>query len=260
LEKDSVYTLGLARKGIRLDRGRDVEVLEMLTVKDIMQPAPIQICDTDSLADAHDLLSSTRHHGAPVIDSNGRLVGILTLQDLDRISTDEWALHSVGETCTHELMVAYPDETIGRVLHRMNIRDIGRLPVVNRNQPDVLVGWLRRTDLLHAYDIALERRAAMRHRAHSVMLGASSDARILVEEVTIEPGAACAGKRIKEVTWPRDCIISSLRIDKNVVIPHGNMILKPGNVLVVVVEGDAGAEVKSICQAQLEMSEQQAEG
>ena len=99
----------------------------------------------------------------------------------------------------------------------------------------------------------------MRHRAHSVMLGASIDARIKVEEVTIEPGAPCAGKRIKEVSWPRDCIISSLRIDKTVVIPHGNMILKPGNVLVVVVEGEAGTEVKRICQAKTGASVIQAE-
>ena len=38
LQRDSVYLLGLARKGIRLQRGRDVEVLDGLAVSEVMQP------------------------------------------------------------------------------------------------------------------------------------------------------------------------------------------------------------------------------
>ncbi len=37
IERDSVYGLGLARHGIRLDRGRDVNVLESLTVAEVME-------------------------------------------------------------------------------------------------------------------------------------------------------------------------------------------------------------------------------
>jgi CIC family chloride channel protein len=259
MQKDSVYTLGLTRKGIQLDRGRDVEVLEALTVKDVMQPAPIQVFDTDTVAEAHDLLTRTRHHGTPVLDHHNRLVGILTLTDIDRIPVEQWAKTAVSETCTRDLMVVYQDETIGQALRRMGTRDVGRLPVVDRNRPENLVGWLRRADLLHAYSVALERRAAMRHRAHSILLGATSDRHIQVVEVAIEEGAACVDKRIKEVTWPRDCIISSLRIGRTVIIPHGNTILRPGNVLVVVVEGEAGEEVKSLCQAQTEVKPEKVE-
>jgi CIC family chloride channel protein len=250
LQKESVYTLSLARKGIQLDRGRDVEVLETMTVGDVMQPAPIQLSDTETVAEAHDRLTRTHHHGAPVFHEEDQLVGILTLQDIDRIPIEQWATKKVGDICTHELMVAYPEETIGKALHQMNFRDVGRLPVIDRNQPTKLVGWLRRADMLHAYDIALEHRAAMRHRAHSVMLGTTTDRHIRVAEIMIEAGSPCAGKHIKEISWPRDCIVSSLRIGKTIIIPHGNTILRPGNVLVAVVEGGAEDEVKCLCQAQ----------
>ena len=40
LEKDSIYTLKLTRRGIRLRRGRDVDVMENLTVAEAMRPAP----------------------------------------------------------------------------------------------------------------------------------------------------------------------------------------------------------------------------
>ncbi len=259
LEKESVYTLGLIRKGIQLDRGRDVEVLETLTVQDVMQPPPVQVFDTDTVADAHELLIQTRHHGAPVLDHDHHLAGILTLQDTDRVPAEDWTTKTVAETCTHELLVAYPDETIGQALRRMSTRDVGHLPVVDRNQPESLVGWLRRVDLLHAYSLALERRAVMRHRAHSVLLGAASDRQIRVVELTIEAGSACADKRVKDISWPRDCIISSLRVGRVVIIPHGNTILKPGNELVVVVEGEAEAEVKKLCQPQPEIKPEKAE-
>jgi hypothetical protein len=36
LQRDSVYALGLARKGIRLQRGRDIDVMESLQVSDVM--------------------------------------------------------------------------------------------------------------------------------------------------------------------------------------------------------------------------------
>ena len=51
LQRDSVYTLGLARKGIRLERGRDVDVLETVTVAEVMQPAPFMLYEGDNLAE-----------------------------------------------------------------------------------------------------------------------------------------------------------------------------------------------------------------
>lgn len=246
LEPDSVYTLGLRRKGIRLERGRDVEVMEGLPVRDVMAPPPLSLQETDSVAHAQSLLTGTRHHGAPVLDAGGRLIGILTLEDVDRLPREAWSQKTVGEACTHELLTASPDESIGEALRRMSRRDVGRMPVVERGDPHKLVGWLRRSDLLHAYTIALERRAALHAQASAVRLGVTGE-NIHVAEVTIQPSAPCAGKRIKEVDWPRDCIISSLRLGKTIIIPHGNTILRPGNVLVAVVEGDAESQVRALC-------------
>jgi CIC family chloride channel protein len=51
-----------------------------------------------------------------------------------------------------------------------------------------------------------------------------------------------------DVNWPRDCIVASLRRGRMVRIPHGETVLKPGDVLVVVAEGDALDIVQSLCQ------------
>lgn len=246
LRRDSVYTLGLARKGLRLERGRDVEVLEGLTVGEVMNTNVRVLAATDSLDAAADIFSQTHHHGLPVVDASGGLVGVLTVQDLERAQTKQPAVSTVGEACTRDLLVAYPDETIGAALRRMSSRDVGRLPVVARNDPRRLLGVLRRTDLVRAYDIALTRRALLRHRAHQARLDAATAA-LSVAEVAIQPGAACDRRRVREVAWPQDAVIASVRRGGQLLIPHGDTLLVAGDVLVVVAEGEAAAEMRRLC-------------
>ncbi|MGE5123745.1 MAG: chloride channel protein, partial [Acidobacteriaceae bacterium] len=211
LERDSVYSLGLARNGIRLERGRDVEILETVYVSEVMQSAPFTLNETDTLTQASEYFIQTHHHGAPVLNSQGELVGIFTLRDLDATQADNWAYLRVGEMCTQDLVVAYPDETIGVALRKMGQRDIGRIPVVPRDNTRQLLGILRRADMVRAYDAALTRRAAMRHRVHQIQLGAINTIEMRVKELAIEPGSVCANKHVSEVFWPHDCIVASLR-------------------------------------------------
>ena len=250
MEKESVYTLGLVRKGVRLQRGRDVEVLEALSVGEIMQTTVTPLHEDEPLSEAADTFMRTRHHGLPVVNAAGELVGVLTVQDVDRAHTSNNANPNlkVGDACTREMLVTYPDETIGTALRRMAARDIGRLPVVARDNPRQMVGLLRRTDLVRAYDVALTRRAAMRHQAHQIRLGTYDG--VSIQEVVIEKGAPCAGKRVKEVPWPHDCVLATLRRGRQVLLPHGDTTLRPGDVLVAVAEGEAKEEVRKLCTVQ----------
>jgi chloride channel protein, CIC family len=247
--RDSVYTMGLARKGIRLQRGRDVDVLETITVGELMQPAPQILSEMDSLDYAAKSLIDGRHHGLPVENDVGVLVGILTMQDLGRIQESDMSALRVGDICVRDLLVAYPDETIGDALRRMGARDIGRMPVVSRSDPRHMLGWLRRPDMLRAYDIALTKRAAQRHRAHQVRLGAISGEYVRIYEIPIDAKSLCDGKRVKDIAWPANCLLASVRTGRNVTVPHGDTILRAGNVIVVLVEGGSEEQVAKMCRA-----------
>lgn len=248
--RDSVYTLGLARKGIRLERGRDVEVLESITVGEVMQPAPLTFREQDTLETAARIFFETHHHGLPVLNDRGALVGIFTLQDLERArsETDNPGL-TVGEVCTRDLLTAQTDETLGAALRRMGSRDIGRLLVVPAGDPHRLLGLLRRGDIVRAYEVALTRRAALRHQAHQVRLAAFGQVEVI--ELTVAPKAACAGQRISDIKWPPNTVITSIRRGRQVIIPHGHTVLQPGDVLAIVVEGSVPADLGQICTVPL---------
>jgi CIC family chloride channel protein len=185
----------------------------------------------------------------PVVNEAGALVGILTTQDIERAQADRGngpTELTVGAICTRDLLVTYPDETLGAALRRMSGRDIGRLPVVAQANPRRLLGVLRRTDVIRAYDVALTRRAALRHQAHQAHLGMVSETSVV--EVVVEAGAACASQPIGQVAWPRHCLIASVRRGQKLIIPRGDTILQAGDVLAVVAEGEAGQVLQRLCR------------
>jgi chloride channel protein, CIC family len=262
---DSVYTLGMARRGLRLERGRDVEVLEGITVGEVMQGDVTGLDASATLDEAAEAFLRTRRHGLPVFDEQRRLVGMLTLQDLERarlpvaeeddadlaedaMSRSATLPRNVGEACTRELIVTYPDETLGAALRKMAARDIGRLPVVGRQQPQQLLGLLHRSDVVRAYELALTRRAAARSQVDRARLEAATQAGVV--QFVVARGAPCEGCRIGEVEWPRDCVIAGLRRKGRLIIPHGDTTLQAGDVLVAVVEGAARVELQRLCAAQ----------
>ena len=248
LRKDSVYSLALARKGLRLQRGRDIEVLEGIAVSDVMETDIMTLRDTDSLAAAMEVFNRTRHHGLPVMNGSGELVGILTVQDIERAQAGcADAICTVGGACMRDLLVTYPDESIGAALRRMSTRDIGRLPVVDRDNPRRLLGLLRRSDLVRAYDVALTRQAAMRHRAQAGRLALSSGTAVSIHEITVMPGAPCLGQPIRQVGWPNDSVIASFRRRGRTLVAHGDTILQPGDVLLIVAEGAGAEEARRLC-------------
>ena len=243
IEKDSVYALGLARHGIRLDRGRDIEVMGAITVADAMHAGTETLTEEMSLTAAAETLSRTRHHGLPVVNSAGLFVGILTIQDIEQSKFE-----TVGQTCTREVVVAYPDETLNMAMRRMSSRDVGRLPVVARENPRKLLGLLRRADVIHAYDLALTRRVTQRHQEQAVRLDALTPSNVEVADIAVETGAPVVDKAMKDIPFPLESVIASVRRGGQVFIPRGETVLRAGDILVVVAGGEAYQVVARLCR------------
>jgi CIC family chloride channel protein len=247
---DSIYTKSLTLKGIRLERGRDVEILETVTVGEVMESSPCILHDTDTLAEASDYFLESHHHGAPVLNEKEELVGIFTLQDLDATQAVNWPNRTVGELCTRDILVAYPDETIGSALRRMGARDVGRMPVVPRDNPHQLLGLLRRSDMIRAYDAALTRQAARRHRVNQTRLDAITPERVKIVEVYVESGSAIEGKQVKAIDWPDGSIVASIFRGRRVIIPNGETELEGGDTLTIVTENISSDEIMSLGRSQ----------
>ncbi len=245
IQRDSVYGIGLARHGIRLDRGRDVDVLDSITVGEVMREDTTAIRESDSLEDAANLLEKKRHHGLPVMDARGKLVGVLSLQDIDRVEDKQT---KVAEVYTRDILTAFPDETLSSALRLMSEHDIGRLPVVPHEDKRKLLGVLRRADVIHAYNLALARRTAQRHHEGSVRLEAITPDRVDVTDVVVNAESPIIGKKMKEISFPQDSVIASIRRGPKVIIPRGDTVIRAGDILVIVAQGKAREEAIKLCR------------
>ncbi|MDT8357245.1 MAG: chloride channel protein [Methanomicrobiaceae archaeon] len=131
-----------------------VEVLQEIRTAEAMVPAgevlslgPDDRCET-MLA----LVEQTSHTGFPVIE-NGRLIGIVSIGDVR--GREDAVEIPVVEVMTDQLITIHPSDSLEHALSLMITHDIHHLPVVSPEHPEVLLGFLTRTDILKAYARAM---------------------------------------------------------------------------------------------------------
>ncbi len=111
-------------------------------------PATMKLSElSDRIAQGDPDLS--RRQGTLIVDEHDQLVGIITRGDIVRaLRQDQAAEMTVAEAGSTQLAVAFPDEPLHAALTKMLNRNIGRLPVVERNNPTRVIGYLGRAALL----------------------------------------------------------------------------------------------------------------
>jgi CIC family chloride channel protein len=170
LKRESIYTLKLSRRGVRLHHGRDEDVLARVQAAQVISKEVETVSCKATVSDVSRVFRNTRRHGLPVIDANGELCGLVTINDLDLAHesgiSDEQPVTDIAIQ-RNDLVVAFPDENMSTVLERMGRRGFGRLPVVSRDNPNRLLGLIRRNDIIRAYNLALYERDAP-HAGHVV--------------------------------------------------------------------------------------------
>jgi len=151
LFRESIYTLKLKRRGINLHQGMEKGIIESLNVGDVMARNVETVSANISVREMSNIFEGSRHMGFPVL-REGRLVGIITYLDIRKAHDRGFDTRSVGEVMNTELMVTFPDENLSEALKKFGLRGIGRLPVVDRNDPEKIIGILTRTDIIRAYN------------------------------------------------------------------------------------------------------------
>lgn len=142
-----------------------------LTVAEAMRPAPLQLPDSLSIAEAGQQLISQRCHSALVMDEDQQLLGIITLDDVNRLiqrsKSEEETAHLIQQPihyfCTTKMVYAYIDELVAEASSRMMTRGLHQLPVVERDHPQQVVGLISQEDIALASSIARTRDILQQH-------------------------------------------------------------------------------------------------
>ena len=165
----SIMTEKLARRGLKVPEEYEAGVLKMVRVGEVMRKDVNPISQEMTVAELAERMGRGEPaynltQGLPIVSSDGKLVGVVTQGDLLRaLELDPKGTMTVLEAGSQQLIVAYPDELAHDAMYRMLQRDIGRLPVVSRENPQQLIGYFNRSSLLGAWTRQMEEESIREH-------------------------------------------------------------------------------------------------
>jgi CIC family chloride channel protein len=154
----TIMTEKIARRGARVLEEYSADYLDQVLVRDAATRQVVALAADDTVGSVRAWLSShapgTGHQGFPVHDRNGNLVGVLTRRDIFNATEPE--TRQLWQIIKRPPAIVFEDNSLREAADHMVSEDVGRLPVVSRENPRKVVGWLTRSDLLHAHRQRLE--------------------------------------------------------------------------------------------------------
>jgi CBS domain-containing protein len=150
----SIMTEKLARRGLRIHSDYEPDVLQQVSVAETMSPEIATVPASTPLSTFAQRIAQqdpqlARHQGVIVVDDDNKMCGIITRSDvLKAIQENPATQATVLEAGNRNVMVTYPDESLYQAAAKMLRANVGRLPVVKRDDPKTVVGYLGRSGIL----------------------------------------------------------------------------------------------------------------
>lgn len=158
LLRDSIYTIKVRRKGIRVGQLSDLTVLRRISVNQVPLAPPITVLPSDP---AQELLRLAEMHDAVdfiVVDEHQHYVGMVTADDLRTalLQIEALPLLVVEELMRTDLPTTIPDETLDVVMDKFSRHDAASVAVIKSATHPIVIGRLTRSRMMRQYHQALE--------------------------------------------------------------------------------------------------------
>ncbi|MDH6058714.1 chloride channel protein [Umezakia ovalisporum] len=163
-------------------KDEQAEIMQQILVKNAMVANPKKLPATLGVLEASIEMIHDRCRSALVIDDAGKLVGILSIEDINRVlSLPQTHSHSSSEIttdlsrqtlidiCTTEILYAWQDELLSEALDRMTLRGLHQLPVVARDNYEYILGLLEREQVALICSLAVTSQALQHHLSERVI-------------------------------------------------------------------------------------------
>lgn len=241
IKRETIYTIKLMRRGIDVQREERPFLMEGVTVAEAMNSEPTTVSADLPIRALAGRLARAGAWGAPVVDEEQRLVGIVTLADIQRrLEHTEQDLRAI-DIATKQVDVLYPDQTLHRVMTRAGAWERHLFPVVERDEPSRLVGVLQRSDVIKAYSRLSDQTREVEHRDRLRAVTEDADTRMM--SFDIDGSSPWVGTELRHLSLPSESVIVAIRRRGHTVIPRGNVVLRQGDRLTVLARRRAQSAV-----------------
>ena len=157
LMKESIYTLKLIRRDVDIRKGKEVNILKSMHVKDVMNPQVETVSEDWSLERLSDKIAKSKYNSFPVLNSENKLVGILSFNDYSEAIYDEDLKFIVvaKDLASSDVVTVSAGDDLYTALEKISRYDFSTLPVVSPSDPARLIGIVTKRDVIGAYEKAV---------------------------------------------------------------------------------------------------------
>jgi chloride channel protein, CIC family len=245
--EESIYTVKLAAKGIVLGRGAQANVLKDITAKAIMRTDYKTVPRNMRLRPLLDVIGDTANNSTLfVINKAGKLHGYISFHELRQVLFDVEALEPIltaGDIANRKPTLITPEDTLDVVIKVLAQRSIDELPVVDPEDPNILIGSVHRRDVIESYQSELTKRDLTGTLESSVRTSNKVQSSPLAPGYSlaeVELPHAYSGKNLKTLDLRNKEGIEVLMIRRrdtdgklNSTVPDPEFILKHGDILLM---------------------------
>ncbi|MBN1390028.1 MAG: chloride channel protein [Candidatus Thermoplasmatota archaeon] len=153
LFRDSIYTMQLRFKGVKVSPSMAADVLDVRSAGWTMDDAPFKVGDNMGIDEFERLISSSEQNCFPVIDGHERLVGLIG-RDMLRVPGKKG--ETVGDRMRTDIRTVYPGESLKLAVSLLSESGQSLIPVVDPSDRGKLLGTITEKDVVSAYRRNLE--------------------------------------------------------------------------------------------------------
>ncbi len=246
LEPYGIYVRGLKRKGVHLPQGAEIDLLQMVTVRDVMRtPAPT-ISETASLTDLRDALRHYQVRTLSVVDAAGALIGVVTLSDLQRAYQPESTATDVASICSRTVITVSADERLQAAVRLLERHNIAGVPVIDPHTR-ALIGLFNRHSIVRAYNLALERKTSDAQAAQQARLHHLTS--LEVYQFRVQADAPLAEHRIVEAALPPETVVVAVERSGHAFTPNGSTLISAGDWVTFVAPHGIGDDLQALTRS-----------
>ena len=150
-EPHSLYAMRLAQKGELLTHNKDRNVLTLLKMESVLETDFIAIFPEMTLGELVKVIAESKRNIFPVIDHNGRLRGILLLDEVRNIMFQPrlYKRFTVGQLMTSPLAILRFDLPMDKVMETFEDTGAWNLPVVDAEKR--YLGFVSKSKIFNSY-------------------------------------------------------------------------------------------------------------
>ncbi len=155
LQRGSIYTLKLMRRGVNISQGKEVNVLRSMKVKDVMRGSIEIVSPQSSLKAILERFISTPHSYLYIRDKSGNLSEKISQAELSTI-TEQYEfvkdLVVAQDFSSPNNLVVKEDDNLDYVMRQFGRENISEIPVIKNDGSGEAIGTVWRIDVISAYN------------------------------------------------------------------------------------------------------------